>query len=672
MGTNAVRIYTILPPSFYRALLGWNRSRPEKTIWLIHGVWAELPPRHDFQSPSWLGEFQKEMRRVVDVIHGSASISPQPGHAAGRFDADVSNWVLGYIIGREWEPFAVKAFDDKQRPGSYVGRYLQVRLAPSMDLWLARQCDLMLQHEADTYNALRPIAYTSWPTLDPLRHPTEATLSEEAAWRKRSAGRSEAEKLEYENDAIGLDPNLIVPTAENPAGWFASYHAYPYYPDFMMLDPGYRRARSTEGPSSYFGYLKELVAHHATIPTVIAEYGVPSSRGVAHIHPQGWSHGGHDEQGMAAINARLTREIREAGAAGSILFAWMDEWFKKNWAVMEYEIPPDNTRLWHNVMDAEQNYGILGRYAGNSASTPRLGGDSARWQALPLVQGGTAGKGDILQAIRGGADESFWYIAVELLPGKFSWDSTAVQLAIDTYQPDIGQHRLPRSEAQSQIGFEFLIELLNPQTASIKVIPDYNRHNARVDAATGDDFGRFSRRPVTTRNRNDGRFDSLFITTNRARFGRDGAFYPSQGYDRGRLRYGTQSTSSLADWYFDEDAGLLELRIPWDLINVTDPSTRTLLHDQRTMGAFGTAAAKGFHVGVLLYRQRRGEQIVGALPQLVDGVWPGSSFRTWQWRGWTMPRSHAQLKPVYDSLRLLWQEAPAGEPAPRARRAPSD
>ena len=42
---------------------------------------------------------------------------------------------------------------------------------------------------------------------------------------------------------------------------------------------------------------------------------------------------------MAAIDARLTREIREAGAAGWILFAWLDEWFKKNWIVIEYEIP---------------------------------------------------------------------------------------------------------------------------------------------------------------------------------------------------------------------------------------------------------------------------------------------------------------------------------------------
>ena len=69
------------------------------------------------------------------------------------------------------------------------------------------------------------------------------------------------------------------PTSRNPAGWFASYHAYPYYPDFMLYDPGYDRARSREGRSNYFGYLKELKRHHAGMPLVISEYGVPSSRG---------------------------------------------------------------------------------------------------------------------------------------------------------------------------------------------------------------------------------------------------------------------------------------------------------------------------------------------------------------------------------------------------------
>ena len=673
MNANTLRLYTILPPTFYRALRAWNQSHPDRTLWLVHGVWTELPPHNDFDNPAWKNEFTTEMGRVVDIIHGSATIPPRRGHATGRYDADVSPWVLGYIIGREWEPFAVKAYDAKHvGRKAFEGRYLRVREGPAMDLWMAQRCDWMLEYEADTYNALRPIAYTNWPTLDPLTHPTESTTKEEARWRRRSRRPSHAKKVEYENDAIGLDANLVEPTPSNPAGWFASYHAYPYYPDFMLLDPGYRKSRSSEGLSSYFGYLRELVAYHATIPTVISEYGVPSSRGNAHLHPLGWSHGGHDERAMAAIDARLTREIRESGAAGSILFAWMDEWFKKNWVVIDYEIPQDNTRLWHNVMDAEQNYGILGQYAGDAGTTPVLGGDPARWRRLSSLASAPDNQKPGLQRLRAGADESFAYLAVELPQGRFPWNTRGIQLAIDTYLPLAGQHRLPRTDVRSEIGFEFLIDLPDPRGGRLLVTPDYNRHASHLDPATGDDQGHFYQRPVMTRNRNDGRFDSLFVITNRARFGRDGTFFRASGYDRGRLLNATEAASTLADWYVDENAGLLELRIPWDLLNVTDPSTRTLLSDTKTDGNFGTATAGDFHVGVLLYDKGSRPTIAGALPAVENGTWPARLFTGWRWPAWTEPQSHARLKPVYDSIRTLWRAAPVAAPARPERRVPSN
>ncbi len=672
MHANTIRLYTILPPAFYRALRGWNSTHPRRTIWLLHGVWTELPPRNDFDNAAWQRGFESEMRQVVDVVHGAATIPPVSGHASGRYDADVSRWTLGYIIGREWEPFAVQAFDARGAKGRYRGRFLEMETGPAMDRWLARQCDFMLSHEEDRYNALRPIAYTNWPTLDPLVHPTEASTAEEASWRRRTDRKSEAKTLEYENDAIGLDANLIRPTSANPAGWFASYHAYPYYPDFVMLDPGYRSARSSQGPSSYFGYLRALVQHHQEIPTVIAEYGVPSSRGTAHRHPQGWSHGGHDERQMAAIDARLTREIREAGAAGAVVFAWLDEWFKKNWIVMEYEIPLDNTRRWHNVMDAEQHYGIMGIYPGDKQSTPRLGGDVRPWQRLTPVQTSDDSTERGPRVLRMGWDEAFYYLAIELPPGRFPWDSVGIQLALDTHLPQVGQHRLPRTEIQSEIGFEFLIHLARPDSAGIAVIPDYNRHDSRLDPATGDDRGRFSRRPVVSRNRADGRFDSLFVITNRGRFGRDGTFYPAQGYDRGRLRYGTEAQSSRSDWYLDERAGLLQLRIPWDLLNVTDPSSRTLLMDTETKGAFGTAVAADFHAGVVFYAKTGRPGAVGALPKLDGGTWRTGAFTPWRWREWTEPRYHSRLKPVYDSLKELWADPPSRGPVPLSPRAPSN
>ncbi len=88
-----------------------------------------------------------------------------------------------------------------------------------------------------------------------------------------------------------------------------------------------------------------------------------------------------------SVDARLTREIRESGAAGAIVFALLDEWFKKNWAVIDLEIPLDHTRKWHNLMDAEQNCGIRAMVAGDTATQPVLGGDVRQWRALAPTTG---------------------------------------------------------------------------------------------------------------------------------------------------------------------------------------------------------------------------------------------------------------------------------------------
>lgn len=660
MHANTIRIYTILPPAFYRALRVWNLANRGRPLWLVHGVWTELPPEHDFDDDDWKRGFRDEMRWVVDVVHGSAEIPARPGHAAGRYDADVSPWTLAYIIGREWEPFAVKEFD-LRHPGArpYRGRYLEMASGPATDVWMAEQCDYLLAYEADTWNALRPIAYTNWPTLDPLNHATEANADQERQWRRQAGRDAPGKRLEYENDAVGLDANLVRPTALNPAGWFASYHAYPYYPDFLLFDPEYNRASSSEGRSNYFGYLTELHRHHRGLPFIVSEYGVPSSRGVAHLQPQGWHHGGLDERQMAAIDARLTREIEESGAAGAIVFAWMDEWFKKNWIVIDLEIPGENTRRWHNVMDAEQHYGILGQYAGNESQRPVLGGEPGRWRRLDSLAGGDPR----LHVLRAGSDASYLYLSLQMEAGPLGWDTIGVQLALDTYRADLGQRALPDAIVPGDIGWEFLVDLRAPDSATIRVTPSYNPYVGRGGIVRGDDFGRFYRRPVTPGSASDGRFDSLFVITNRARFGRDGTFYPAQGYDRGMLRHAPEAATTLADWYHDAVAGLIELRIPWGLINVTDPSTRTVLFDDVTRaredpdaGSFGTATTDGVRVGAVMYRKGVRPRVIATLPGRSGSAWRRTAFRTYTWRPWEEPRSHSRLKPVYDSLRTLWRE----------------
>ena len=113
MNANTLRLYTILPPSFYRALRGWNLRTLTEPLWLVHGVWTELPPSNNFDDRHGKASSRPRCAEWWTWFTARPPFPPRPGHAAGSYDADVSRWVLGYIIGREWEPFAVKAYDAK-------------------------------------------------------------------------------------------------------------------------------------------------------------------------------------------------------------------------------------------------------------------------------------------------------------------------------------------------------------------------------------------------------------------------------------------------------------------------------------------------------------------------------------------------------------------------------
>ncbi|MGH7548418.1 MAG: hypothetical protein ACREMM_09605, partial [Gemmatimonadales bacterium] len=629
---NTVRVYTILPPAFYRALKRWNDAQPDRVLWLVHGVWAELPRRNDYDAADWKSEFQAEMRRVVDLVHGHALIAARPGHAFGRYDADVSDRVLAYILGREWEPFSIRAYNAKRRARTtYAGRFLAMERGTPADVWMAEQCDYMLRYEWDTYHSQRPVAYTNWPTLDPLRHPTEPTLEEEQALRRRYGFPPNPRLKEYDNDRESLDAMLVRTTPANVAGYFASYHVYPYYPDFIGLDPKYAAARTR-----YLGYLTDLQRHHAGRPLLIAEYGIPSSRGTSHLEPDGRHHGGHDERAMAELDARLTREIREAGAAGGILFAWLDEWFKHTWVTIDLETPAERTRLWHNVENAEQHYGLLGHYAGDSASTPETGGDAARWRALPVLE-----RYDGL-ALRVGADPSYLYVALDgAQPG---FDSARYVIGIDTYARDRGQFRLPGATAVGDVGFEFALVLNDTSDAQLLTAPWYNPYLGPRKGMGPTGLDRFYNEAVTVNaSRRDGVWDSLFVTTNRWRIGRDGRTYAARGVNRGRLRHGHAEDARLADWYMDGVARIVEVRIPWALLNVTDPSSRRVMTRYRRDGTFDTAVTDGFRFA-LAVRGRASGAMRGAPSPRVTFAWP-----TWEEPTW-----HERVKPAYFAMREVW------------------
>ena len=681
MNANVVRVYTIHPPAFYQALHDWNMRNPERALWLIHGVWAELPPDHDFAGAAYQGAFFDEMRDVVDLLHGRADIEPTPGKAAGNYTADVSPWTLAYIIGREWEPFSAIAFDSIRGGRSgFQGRYLTVRGGNAMDAWMGRASEEIVAYETETHRAQRPVAYTNWPTLDPLEHPTEPTVDEEMAIRRALGETPRVREREYDNDGLALDASLVTATDRLPAGYFASFHAYPYYPDFMLLEDGHQAAASTMGRSNYFGYLQDLKRHHAGMPVVVSEYGVPASLGTGHLQPQGWHHGGLTEQQVADINGRLTLELAEAGMAGGVLFAWIDEWFKRNWVATEFELPADRNRLWYNRLDAEQHYGLIAMEA-----EPPIAGGSLE-ERLVAWGGVDALYEEPGLSVRAAHDAAYLWLLVET-SGATPQDTVLV--GFDVIDPDAGGSRWPlRVGDPLPVGVELVLQstagevrvMAEPSSNPFRLVevgrgarglegrrlqianPPAGLFHARVEQ-------RFNL-PYYTEPNETGRYDSLRVVVNRRRFARDSTEYLAIGYDRGVLPPGPAP-----DGYWERTAGgALEVRIPWLLLNVTDPSSRTVLQGpgvantrdaeleasgkwrlrpgvtawpDSVFGALGTQAVGGIGIVAAV----RGGS-AGAVTAPAIGT---AAVARYRWPAWEEPSWRARVRPSYRLMADLFE-----------------
>ena len=598
MGANAVRTYTLLPPSFYRAFHHHNRLHPERPLYLFQGVWTELPEEEgygDWEGP-FLEKFLLEGREVLDALHGNLSRPPRPGHAHGEYTADVSPWVLGLLVGREFEPYSVEAYHGRHPGRTYRGRFLEAAAnASPFEAYLAEVLDRLATYEWEAYGTLRPLGFVNWPTLDPLRWESEASHQEEYAIRRARGEKVEPPKpgFLHEEDTVTLDPTHLRPTPGSPVSLFAAYHVYPYYPDFLVNERDL-------APNRYRNYLARLRAHHGEMPLLIAEFGLPSSRGIAHFHPEGLHHGGFSEEGQGEKVAGLWQEIAALDLAGGMVFALMDEWFKRNWLFMEWETPSRDP-FWHNILDPEENYGLL---AATAKGAFRLDGKAEEWEGVPFL---LREEGRFLKAY---ADPEYLWLLY-----RGPWP---LRLYLDTVPGGV-----PRAEG---FGAEFLLEV-SAQGGRLLVEQGYYPFQELDRGLPGTEYLHFR---GTTRPGN-GPFVPFILEPNRRRTGRDGTDYPRILYELGSLKPGQDPEGArdpTADYALGEES-LLEIRIPWGLLLIADPSRRLAWYAPEPIPIEG--------LRLLL---------------------PGAPPLSFPWPTWEEPAFALRLKPLYFRLREVWRGAP--------------
>ncbi len=650
LGANTVRLYTLHPPSLYRALREHNDEHPDRKLWLVQGVWAVLPPGDDFDDPTYIADLRDEIRRVIDAVHGNLELPHRPGHASGIYDADLSADVLALLVGREWEPYAVHGYE-KLRPGptDFNGRYVRTRGAGAMESWMAGICETAVAHESEYYRRQHPVGFASWPTLDPLHHPTEATAAEEARFKGEPPKAGRSGRI-YDEDVVSVDPTRLEPTDELPAGLFASYHVYPYYPDFLFLDPGYGEPTKQWGERRYRAYLEELQRHHGDQPVLVAEFGLPSSRGISHLHPEGLNHGGHTTTEQGELDADLISDIHDAGMAGGIVFSWIDEWFKRNWAVYNREVPTRRNRLWLNVMDPEQNFGLIAAWPGNDGWKVTIDGRNDEWKEVDPLYEKSASDAEPLHSLRVTSDEAYLYLGLGLSDADrpIDWSRESFWIGVDTYDPDRGSRRLPPPvEATTPVGIEFLIRIEGPDRSRLLVDRPYRIHEGSTT------------RPCRSENNEEADFVDIIAIPNRDRYSRDGTHFPAVQQVIGNLRQGTTDPGSpgydsLADWTAASDGSFIEVRIPWSLLNVTDPSSRQVVHEEtKKDGLVETTTTEGFRFHVVALRtESETDGPSAAIDRLPAVSRPSATdYPAYRWSGWEQPTYHLAPKRAYEILK---------------------
>nr|WP_275983837.1 hypothetical protein [Paenibacillus hamazuiensis] len=624
LGADTIRVYTILSPIFYQALVEYNERHADSPLYFIQGVWTpedELIDKKDAYLESIYSEFQKEITLAVGAVYGTVDIPERFGKASGSYRYNAGPYLLAWHIGTEWDPMMVQSTNEKHKDKTgFQGSYVSAAPAASpFENWLAEMLDHLAVQESQN-GWKHPLTFTNWVTTDPLKHPGENLVQE---------------------DMVSVDAAHLE-IRDWPAGYFASFHAYPYYPDFFRTDKTLTSMADANGePNTYLGYLTQLKAHYKDMPVMITEFGVPSSVGIGHLANKGRNQGGHDETGQGLINASLLQDIAGAGMAGGIVFSWQDEWFKRTWNTMHFEIPQNRRKLWNNVLTNEQHFGLVAERSGKDGPLV-IDGDANDWQKLP-----ESDKKRLTGVYPGWKslwithDEAYVYVMGEL-EQPFDPERERLLFGVDTI-PGGNRHAEELGNVKLDEGLETLIVLGKDDESQVKIASNYNFHTRLY----GGIYGMLPVQPVNMKD-DSGVFDPWKLAVDLEQTPPDSAAYsPFQDVPAGKLMRGSTDPASddfnsLAMW--QAKGSVVEMRIPWMLLGFTDPSSLQVMSYGETDGKLAATTTRG--IRLLPWIIRRSDGSIRGLDE-TGGLYPVSRLPIYAWPAWNEVQYSERLKKSY-------------------------
>ncbi|MGN9163779.1 hypothetical protein ACTNDY_00640 [Tissierellaceae bacterium HCP3S3_D8] len=607
MNANAIKIDCIYPPEFYKSLLKHNKGS-KNPIYLLQGIPMDMDFLRENPDPFKLDNiltFKEEISKTIDIIHG---------HAGSEYTYDVSSYLIGWILGNEWDPMVIdntnKTRLDK---GEYEGDYIYTEDANPFEHFLANVMDHTIDYEMKNYQWQHPISFFNNATTDPLNHIYEPILEE---------------------NLVSINPNKIKLIDYNP-GQFAFYNVYPYYPEFLNLDPKYTKYIDHRGKTnSYAGYIHDLVDFHE-LPILIGGFGISSSRGMSQINIHNLNDGLNSEESQGNILAKMYEDLIYEKTLGGIISDWQDEWFEKSWS---------------NIQNPKENMGLLDFHSDKIS----IDGSKKDWTKLKSQPIYETGKKDdsFIKKVYVEHDERYLYMGIEYRDLKGTPLDTLIFL--DTIDNQ-GNTTNPFNENIKTItGTDFIIHIGENGSSRVLVDAYYDPFYYQ--------YGHISKlipQEELFTNRESELYNPIRMPISKnIKHHRTGFLIPFMDYETGILTYGngnpeSDDYNSLADYCIDKKGKFMELKIPWELMNFVNPSTREIIGDIYVNGIDSNITIDGINISLAVYDPNSPE-IFHTLPKSESESIPLDLTYKYTWDFWSETEPLDRLKQSYYIIKDLF------------------
>jgi len=607
MGANTIYVPSTMDSNFYYAFYRHNRYYAETPLLLLQGVAG-----NDYDS------LTTNLREVVDIIHGRR-INFFARTGVEMFLFDVSEWVVGFVVGAEWNPDSIVFMNhfDPNAPDYFEGEFFRsAEDASPFEVMLTRVMDTATAYEARRFKTQRPIGFISGPMTDFLQF---------APAYARQLGKY-----------AQLDAENILPTDHMTAGTFAAYRLFDFTDDFSryLKEEQYAELAhiiaNIDRSCIYNGYLDFLVQYH-TVPVIATGFGFSTSRAPYRQDRYPLT---ERQQGEALVN--MVTQLEERNWAGAMISTWQDNWERRTWNTA-FSSNPWRYQYWHNLQAVDQNYGLMAF-------------DPGRYER-PVLIDGVASEGEWDEShfvheyngMRIYAQYTYQGLYL-LISGNGVNPNNTLYLPIDV-TPRTGTSMY--NDLKFERPADFLLILSGTHNSRLLVNERYHATRQRFNEdMTGINPYTHDIPPV---------WDSEFIpillgiqnTTiiDADRFERGLRLQEMEmlrmlSWDTGRLTHGigdpaSPNYNSLADFYFGNN--LVEIRLPWMMLNFYDPSY-TQVHDD-------------YYVRFGVEGIRIRELYIGIATD--NGEAPMSPISLYGWRRYNI-YTHERLKESFFIMQELW------------------